>query len=61
MKTAHNRLDHSETSLPLSWYAHALSDNDKKAADLVGNLFASQPLEPRNTEVKTAYVLPVVS
>lgn len=54
VKTVQNRLGHADASLTLNWYAHALPENDKKAADLVGNLFASKPVEPRIIEVRTA-------
>lgn len=54
VKTVQNRLGHSDASLTLNWYAHALPENDEKAAKLVGELFATQPVEPRIIEVKTA-------
>ncbi|MEG1827083.1 tyrosine-type recombinase/integrase [Gordonibacter sp.] len=54
VKTVQNRLGHSDASLTLNWYAHAVPENDKKAADLVGNLFASKPVEPRIIEVRSA-------
>ncbi len=55
LKTVQTRLGHSNASLTLNWYAHALPENDQKAAELIGNLL-SAPVE-NNTpiiEVKTA-------
>ncbi len=54
VKTVQARLGHSDASLTLNWYAHALPENDEKAAKLVGELFATRPTEPRIIEVKTA-------
>lgn len=54
VKTVQTRLGHSNASLTLNWYAHAIPENDEKAAQLVGELFASKPESPRILEVKTA-------
>lgn len=54
VKTVQTRLGHSNASLTLNWYAHAIPENDEKAAQLVGELFARKPKEPRIIEVKTA-------
>ena len=44
IKTVQNRLGHASPTLTMSFYAHALPENDQKAAALIGNLF-SQPDE----------------
>ncbi|WP_080797895.1 tyrosine-type recombinase/integrase [Arabiibacter massiliensis] len=54
VKTVQTRLGHSDPSLTLKWYAHALPENDEKAAHLVGELFSTEPEKPRIIEVKTA-------
>ena len=52
----HASLDdaNSDASITLNWYAHAVPENDEKAAKLIGDLFASEPDEPRIIEVRTA-------
>lgn len=42
VKTVQNRLGHSNASLTLNTYAHALPSNDQKAAELIGDLFQSK-------------------
>lgn len=42
IKTVQNRLGHASPTLTVSFYAHALPENDQRAAALIGNLF-SQP------------------
>lgn len=54
VKTVQTRLGHSNASLTLNWYAHAIPENDEKAAQLVGELFTRKPEEPRIIEVRTA-------
>ena len=54
MKTVQTRLGHSTASLTLNMYAHAIPENDEKAAALVGELFASKPERTPIIEVKTA-------
>lgn len=54
VKTVQTRMGHSNASITLNWYAHALPENDEKAARIVGNLFDSKPFEPVIIEVKTA-------
>ena len=43
MKTVQYRLGHSSATLTMNLYAHALPENDEKAAALIGNLFSSAP------------------
>ena len=43
MKTVQYRLGHSSATLTMNLYAHALPENDEKAAELIGNLFSSTP------------------
>lgn len=38
VKTVQARLGHSNASLTLNWYAHAVPENDEKAARLIGSL-----------------------
>lgn len=40
LKTVQTRLGHADASLTLNWYAHALPENDRAAAHLIGGLFA---------------------
>lgn len=54
MKTVQTRLGHSTASLTLNMYAHAIPENDEKAAVLVGELFASKPECVPIIEMKTA-------
>lgn len=54
VKTVQNRLGHSDASLTLNWYAHALPENDEKAAQLVGSLFAKREEETPIIRMKTA-------
>ncbi|WP_417142321.1 tyrosine-type recombinase/integrase [Raoultibacter massiliensis] len=54
VKTVQSRLGHSDASITLNWYAHAVPENDEKAANLIGELFAAEHDEPRIIEVRTA-------
>lgn len=54
VKTVQARLGHSNASLTLNWYAHAVRENDEKAAALMGDLLAAKPKETPIIEVKTA-------
>ena len=54
VKTVQNRMGHSTASLTLNQYAHAIPENDEKAAQLVGNLFAKMADETPIIKVKTA-------
>lgn len=40
VKTVQTRMGHSNASVTLNWYAHAVDDNDKTAADMVGCLLS---------------------
>lgn len=48
VKTVQNRLGHANAAITLNWYAHALPENDKKAAALIGSLFAESEEEKTN-------------
>ena len=39
VKTVQTRLGHANASITLNLYAHAVPENDRDAADLVGDLF----------------------
>ncbi len=54
VKTVQTRLGHANASLTLNWYAHAIPENDEKAAQLVGELFADKANEAPIIAVKTA-------
>lgn len=54
VKTVQNRLGHADASLTLNQYSHAIPDNDEKAAQLVGALFAKKPEETPIICMKTA-------
>ena len=57
VKTVQTRMGHSNASLTLNWYAHAMPQNDRKAADMLGELFADNDEKeerPRLRMVKTA-------
>lgn len=54
VKTVQTRLGHSNASLTLNWYAHAIPENDEKAAQLVGELFSSAPKTTPIIAIKTA-------
>ena len=42
LKTAQDRMGHANGAITLNWYAHAVPENDAKAAQLVGDLFDTQ-------------------
>lgn len=54
VKTVQERLGHASASITLDWYAHALPENDQRAADLVGELFATAPEKPKIIGMKRA-------
>lgn len=54
VKTVQARLGHSNASLTLNWYAHAIPENDEKAAELMGALLSAKPKETPILKVKTA-------
>lgn len=41
-KTVQTRLGHANPSITLSWYAHAIPEKDREAAEMVGALFSEQ-------------------
>lgn len=43
VKTVQTRLGHADASVTLNTYAHAIPENDRKAGDLIGNLFSGEP------------------
>ena len=43
VKTVQNRLGHSNASITLNWYAHAMPENDRAAADMLGKLLEEPP------------------
>lgn len=43
IKTVQTRLEHSNPTITLSWYAHAIPEKDHEAADLLGSLLATKP------------------
>lgn len=53
VKTVQARMGHSNASLTLNWYAHAIPENDRKAADMLGDLFSDEG-KPDLRLVKTA-------
>ena len=42
-KTAQHRLGHSSAKLTMDQYAHAMPENDERAAEIIGNLYSSGP------------------
>ena len=54
VKTVQTRLGHSDASVTLNTYSHALPENDKKAANLVGDLLATSKKSTRSISVQTA-------
>lgn len=57
VKTVQARMGHSNASITLNWYAHALPENDERAARIIGGLFSEAPKEteqPRVVAFKTA-------
>lgn len=47
LKTIQARLGHSDASLTLNWYAHALPENDDRAAQMIGALCQRTQKHPR--------------
>lgn len=52
VKTVQTRLGHADASTTLNWYGHALPENDRKAGDLIGDLFNADMSNV--VEIKTA-------
>lgn len=46
VKTVQNRLGHAKASITMDFYAHAVPENDEKAAQLIGTLFRPKPKQP---------------
>lgn len=38
-KTVQIRMGHANASITLNWYAHFVSENDRKAAQTIGDIF----------------------
>lgn len=53
VKTVQERLGHATASITLNTYAHALPENDRKAGDLIGELF-SKPTPQKIVAFKSA-------
>ena len=43
VKTVQNRMGHANASITLNWYAHAVPENDRAAADLLGKMLEEPP------------------
>lgn len=53
VKTVQARLGHSDPSITLKWYAHAMPENDQAAAALIGDIITGKK-RARIIELKTA-------
>ena len=54
LKTVQDRMGHANGAITLNWYAHAVPENDEKAAQLVGEIFKPTPNKARVVDLKTA-------
>lgn len=55
VKTVQTRLGHASASITLNLYAHAVPENDREAADLVGDLFkGGKPRATRKEDLREA-------
>ena len=54
VKTVQTRMGHANGAITLNWYAHAVPENDEKAAQLVGEIFKPTPNKARVVDLKTA-------
>lgn len=54
VKTVQARLGHANASTTLDYYAHALPENDQKAAELIAGMFSQKAEKPRILELKSA-------
>ena len=52
LKTVQDRMGHANGAITLNWYAHAIPENDQKAAQLVGNLFGTPPKRTQRGQTK---------
>ena len=51
----YKRQGHANASITLNWYSHAVPENDRKAADMRGELYAQKVDDkPRIIDLKTA-------
>ena len=56
IKTVQTRLGHSNPTITLSWYAHAIPENDHDAAQMLGNILnqgnatATLPEDPKSSK-----------
>ena len=53
VKTVQTRLGHANPSITLGWYAHAIPENDRAAADMLGNLFGNTDDEDKGYRPKS--------
>ena len=53
VKTVQARMGHSNAAITLNWYAHAVEENDRKAAQVIGDLFNNGSVNDAN-ECKAA-------
>jgi len=54
LKTVQDRMGHANGAITLNWYAHAVPENDAKAAQLVGDLYGSENMQEPEEKRKTA-------
>ena len=54
LKTDQDRMSHANGAITLNWYAHAVPENDAKAAQLVGDLYGSEYKQEPAKKRKTA-------
>lgn len=54
VKTVQTRMGHSNASITLNWYAHAVPENDEKAADLLGSILGTANPEPSSALLESA-------
>lgn len=59
VKTVQTRLGHANASITLNWYAHAVPENDQKAAQLIGDLFSSNPQTDAESHQESQAVAPI--
>ena len=54
VKTVQHRLGHASATLTMNLYAHALPENDDRAAECIGKLLSSKPEASEEERKKTA-------
>ena len=52
LKTVQDRMGHANGAITLNWYAHAVPENDAKAAQLVGDFYGSENYQDTNEAAK---------